>query len=124
MQVREILRQYSIDDAGYRVEALTSGLINVTWKVSGDAGDYLLQRINTGVDLLPLAGQGKEEDQPQKVLHKVVLVKRLWNFREVTKPYRKRARCWPNVSRLCKLWIGRKSSTKGRAAAIPSTRGW
>ncbi|HEY0742797.1 MAG TPA: phosphotransferase [Chryseosolibacter sp.] len=49
MQVKEILREYSINEDGCRVEALTGGLINGTWKVSADKGEYILQRINTAV---------------------------------------------------------------------------
>lgn len=44
----QILEKFGIDAADYRIEAYGSGLINSTWKISGEK-NYILQRINTDV---------------------------------------------------------------------------
>jgi Ser/Thr protein kinase RdoA (MazF antagonist) len=46
--IEKILGGYGIDRDS-RVEVLTSGLINNTWKVSSDDGTYIVQRINDQV---------------------------------------------------------------------------
>src|SRR5688572_2389964 len=47
--IENILRIYGIDPQRSRVELLTSGLINHTWKVAWEGKDYIVQRINEQV---------------------------------------------------------------------------
>ncbi len=49
MNPGDILTEYGIDNRDCRVEALSSGLINSTWKVSSAAKEYVVQKINTSV---------------------------------------------------------------------------
>jgi len=44
-----ILLSYGLNPSDYTIEPFGSGLINRTLKVSGDAGDYILQQINVNV---------------------------------------------------------------------------
>jgi len=46
--LNQILEKFGIDAADYRIEKYGSGLINSTWKISGEK-NYILQRINTDV---------------------------------------------------------------------------
>ena len=46
MMIDNILESYGIDPRKSRVESLTSGLINNTWKVSSEKQAYIVQRIN------------------------------------------------------------------------------
>jgi hypothetical protein len=52
--LQEILKAYHLDEAGYQVAPFGSGLINTTWKVSGDR-DYILQQVNDAVFKNPMA---------------------------------------------------------------------
>lgn len=47
--IEKILGVYGIDPQKSRVESLTSGLINNTWKVSQGKSEYIVQRINHNV---------------------------------------------------------------------------
>lgn len=47
--IERILELYGIDPKNCRVELLTSGLINSTWKVSDDRDQYIVQRVNDQV---------------------------------------------------------------------------
>jgi len=46
--LNQILEQFGINALNYQIEEYGSGLINNTWKISGEK-DYILQRINTDV---------------------------------------------------------------------------
>ncbi len=46
---KEILASYGLQFDNFKIEPHGSGLINNTWKVSGNEDDYLLQKINTTV---------------------------------------------------------------------------
>jgi thiamine kinase-like enzyme len=46
---KEILASYGLQFEDFKIEPHGSGLINNTWKVSGEENDYLLQRININV---------------------------------------------------------------------------
>lgn len=48
-----ILQAYGLNPDLYQVNALGSGLINHTWKVTGIENNYILQRINTNVFTRP-----------------------------------------------------------------------
>lgn len=52
--IDNILQAYGIEPAQSRVESLTSGLINNTWKVDYEGKRYILQRINHQVFKKPL----------------------------------------------------------------------
>lgn len=47
--IEKILALYGIDPQGSRIESLTSGLINNTWKISHGPAAYILQRVNDQV---------------------------------------------------------------------------
>ena len=47
--IEKILEVYGIDPQKSRIESLTSGLINNTWKVSEGSTEYIVQRINQQV---------------------------------------------------------------------------
>jgi len=47
--IEKILEAYGIDPKKSQAESLTSGLINNTWKVSDEKGQYIVQRINDQV---------------------------------------------------------------------------
>lgn len=47
--IDEVLQAYGIDPRKSRVEPLTSGLINNTWKVRSEDEEYIVQRINQHV---------------------------------------------------------------------------
>ncbi|TKC09942.1 aminoglycoside phosphotransferase family protein [Pedobacter polaris] len=46
---QEILASYGFQYDNFKIEPHGSGLINHTWKISGQENDYLLQRINVNV---------------------------------------------------------------------------
>jgi Ser/Thr protein kinase RdoA (MazF antagonist) len=46
MMIDNVLQSYGIDPRKSKVESLTSGLINNTWKVSTEKDAYIVQRIN------------------------------------------------------------------------------
>jgi Ser/Thr protein kinase RdoA (MazF antagonist) len=50
-----VLHAFGLDPANYQVEPFGSGLINHTWKVTGDGELYILQCINKNVFKLPQA---------------------------------------------------------------------
>lgn len=52
--LEQILQLYGIDAAACRIEQFGSGLINRTWKISGERS-YILQKINTDVFVRPQA---------------------------------------------------------------------
>src|SRR6185312_1579205 len=52
--LNQILEQFGINALNYQIEEYGSGLINSTWKISGEK-DYILQRINTDVFKQPEA---------------------------------------------------------------------
>jgi Ser/Thr protein kinase RdoA (MazF antagonist) len=52
--LNQILEQFGINVLNYQIEEYGSGLINSTWKISGEK-DYILQRINTDVFKQPEA---------------------------------------------------------------------
>lgn len=52
--LNQILEQFGINASNYQIEEYGSGLINSTWKISGEK-DYILQRINTDVFKQPEA---------------------------------------------------------------------
>ncbi|MGC1240829.1 MAG: aminoglycoside phosphotransferase family protein [Chryseosolibacter sp.] len=52
--IEHVLETYGMDPGQSRVEPLTSGLINNTWKVSSGGQEYIVQRINDNVFKKPL----------------------------------------------------------------------
>lgn len=52
--IESILKAYGLDPRQCQVTPLTSGLINNTWKVSGEDAEYIVQRINEQVFKAPL----------------------------------------------------------------------
>ncbi|GAA3995106.1 aminoglycoside phosphotransferase family protein [Mucilaginibacter dorajii] len=49
----DILKSFGLNVAEYEIQAFGSGLINHTYKVSGNGGAYILQQINTAVFKTP-----------------------------------------------------------------------
>lgn len=55
LELFPILEKYGFRKDGYEIQALGSGLINATWKLTNDSGSWVLQRINTAVFTQPEA---------------------------------------------------------------------
>ncbi len=52
--LHQILKAYNLDPDIYKIDPFGSGLINHTWKITGPASQYILQRINKDVFKKPL----------------------------------------------------------------------
>ena len=53
-QIKSILNEFGLNADEYQIKPFGNGLINLTWKISGEK-NYILQQINTGVFLQPEA---------------------------------------------------------------------
>ncbi|GGI24615.1 phosphotransferase enzyme family protein [Pedobacter mendelii] len=51
--IEKVLKAYGLDYNTCEVEPFGNGLINKTWKVSGNGGQYILQKVNTKVFQYP-----------------------------------------------------------------------
>jgi Ser/Thr protein kinase RdoA (MazF antagonist) len=51
--ISDVLKAYSLDPQIYKVDKLDSGLINYTWKVTGNDDVFILQKVNSHVFKAP-----------------------------------------------------------------------
>lgn len=47
--LKDIVTKFGLEAHKYEAQKLSSGLINNTWKISGEGNDYILQQVNTNV---------------------------------------------------------------------------